>query len=102
MVAAVVLTVNTEVPVLFATEVGLNAQVGMRVATGVTLQVRLTVPVKLFTGATVTVEVALPPFATEAGARAVAANVKSGVVAAVTVTCSVLWLVDPAAPTVTV
>jgi hypothetical protein len=78
VVAAVVLTVNTEVPDPFGTEFGLNEHVGARVAAGVILvQVRLTVPLNPFTAATVMVDVAEPPAEIVAGERGDAASVKS-------------------------
>jgi hypothetical protein len=77
VVAAVVLTVSVEVPEPPATEAGENAHVGARVAAGVTLQVNATALLKPFTGATVMVEVEDAPAATEAGASAEAASVKS-------------------------
>ncbi len=85
VVAAVVETVKVEVPVPLVTEAGLNAQVGCRVAAGVTAQVRFTVPVKPFTGAMVMVDVAAPPGVTVAGVGVEATTVKSGTGAAVTV-----------------
>jgi hypothetical protein len=78
VVAAEVLTVNVEVPEPPVTEAGLSAQVGGRVAVGVTLQVRFTVPVKPLTGETVIAEVALAPAAIVAGVSAVPPTVKSG------------------------
>ena len=79
MVAAVVLTVSTEVPEPFATEAGLNAHVGPRVTAGATLQVKATALLKPLpaAGAMVIVEVEDAPAATVAGASAEAAMVKS-------------------------
>ncbi len=69
---------------------------GVGVPPPVTLQERLTVPVKPAIGAMVTVEVADAPAATVAGENAVAEIVKSG---ANTVRLTVvLWLVDPDVP----
>ena len=51
VVAATVLTVNVDVPEPPATEVGSDAQVAGRVATGVTVQVKATALLKPFTGA---------------------------------------------------
>jgi len=62
-----VLTVKVDVPEPPATEVGTKLQVGARFTTGVTAHVRFTALLKPFTGAIVTVEVAVPPAATEAG-----------------------------------
>jgi hypothetical protein len=74
----VVLTVRVEVPEPFATEFGLNEQVGAGVALGaMPLQDRLTAPLKPFTGEMVIVEVAAPPAATVAGENAEAVIVKS-------------------------
>ena len=97
MVAAVVLTVKTDVPDPFATEVGLSEHVGGRVATGVMLQVRFTVPVKAC-GATVIVDVVVPPAATEAGESVVPVTVKSATVRL----RLVLWFAGPVPETVTV
>ena len=99
MVAATVLTVKVDVPVPPATEVGLNAQVAGRVATGVTVQVKATALLNPFTGAIVIVDVAAAPALTEAGASAVAARVKSAAGAAVTVRpTELLWVNPPAVP----
>ena len=83
--AAVVLTVSVEVSVVPVSEAGFNAQVGPRVAAGVTVQVRATGSARPLTRAIVIVEVDDAPAATEAGVSAVAAMVKSGSTAAVTV-----------------
>ena len=73
------LTVNVAVPDPFATEVGTKAHVGAGVTAGVILlQDKTTVLLKPLSGATLTVEVAVPPAATEAGFRADAVSVKSG------------------------
>jgi len=99
VVAALVLTVKVDVPEPPATEVGTKLQVGARFTTGVTAHVRFTALLKPFTGAIVTVEVAVPPAATEAGESAVAVTVKSGTGAAVTVKPTVvLWLNNPEVP----
>jgi hypothetical protein len=60
----VVLTVRVEVPEPPATDAGLNAHVGPRVAAGATLHVKATAALKPFAG--VIVEVADPPGATDA------------------------------------
>jgi hypothetical protein len=66
-----VLTVMMAVPDPLAIEVGTKAHVGAGVTTGVMpLQDKFTVPLKPLSGAMATVEVADPPAATEAGARA--------------------------------
>jgi len=90
VVAAVVLTVNVEVPAPFVTAAVLNAQVAGRVTTGVIPHVRFTVPLKPFRAATVIVEVDDAPAATEAGVSAVPARVKSAAAAAVTVKLTVV------------
>ncbi len=79
VVAAVVLTVSTDVPEPFATEAGLNAHAGPRVSAGATLHVKATALLKPLpaTGAIVIVEAEDAPAATVAGASAVAAMVKS-------------------------
>ena len=77
VVAAVVLTVNVEVPAPFVTAAVLNAHVAGRVTTGVMAHVRFTVPLNPFRAATVIVEVDDAPATTEAGASAVPAMVKS-------------------------
>ena len=75
-VVADVLTVNVAVPDPFATEVGTKAHVGAGVTAGVILlQDKFTVPLNPLSGATVMVEVADPPAATEAGVRADAVSV---------------------------
>ena len=103
MVAAVVLTVKVEVPVPPGTEAGLNAQVGPRVATGATLQVKATASVKPLTGPIVTVEVEDAPAATVAGESGEAAIVKSGTTPAVTVRLrAMVWVADPTPLTVSV
>ena len=89
VVAATVLTVNVEVPEPPATEVGLNAQVAGRAATGVTVQVKATALLNPFWGLIPTVDVAATPALTEAGARGVAARMKSAIGAAVTVKVAV-------------
>lgn len=81
-----VLTVSVEVPEPFATEAGLSAHVGPRVAAGATLHVKATALPKPLAGAIVIVEVDDAPAATVAGASAVAAIVKS---ITVTLTCVV-------------
>jgi hypothetical protein len=102
VVAAVVLTVKTAVPVPFDIAAGLSVHVGGRATTGVTAHVRLTVPLKPLVGAMVMVEVAVPPAVTAAGERADAAIVKSAAAAAVTVRFNVvLWFTPPAPATVT-
>lgn len=64
------------------------------------LQVRFTVPVKALSGATVIVDVVVPPAAMEAGESVVPVTVKS---ATVTLTLSVvLWFAGPVPETVTV
>jgi hypothetical protein len=68
--------VSVEVPEPVS-ELGENEHVGAGVAAGATLQDSVTVPLKPFIGAMVTVEVADPPGATVAGESAVAAIVKS-------------------------
>ena len=96
---AVVVTVSADVPDPFATEGGANKHVGAGVPPPVTLQARLTVPVKPPVGAMVIVEVAVPPAATLAGASVVRAIVKSGVAGALTVRLiDVVWLTDPEVP----
>jgi len=103
VVEAVVFTVRVDVPDPPATEVGLNVHVGCFAAAGVTVQDKLTALLNPLAGVIVIVEVAIPPFATEAGVRAVAAIVKSGTGAGVTVTWTVvLWFVELAPATVTV
>jgi hypothetical protein len=74
-----------EVPAPLGIEAGAKEQVGTEVTTGVMLQVKLTVPLKPVVGATVIVEVADAPAATEAGDSAEAATVKSAAGAAATV-----------------
>ena len=74
--------VRAEVPEPPGTGVGTKAQVGGEVTTGVMVQDNATSPLKPFSGATVTVEVADTPAATDGGARFVASIVKSGVSAA--------------------
>ncbi len=102
MVAAVVLTVTTEVPVPLGIEAGLREHVGGRDTAGVMLHVRFTVLLKPFTGATVIVDVADPPAETVAGVSAEAAMVKSATGAAVSVKLMVvLWFAEPAPATVT-
>lgn len=77
-VLAVVETVNADGPAP-ATDVGLNEQVGPLVTAGLTLlQDSVTVPVNPDNAPMVTVEVAELPAATDAGANAVAATLKSG------------------------
>lgn len=95
--AAVVLTVNVEVPEAFVTELELNAQVGAGGPPPVMLlQASATVPVKPPVGAMVTVEVADPPAETVAGDSAGAVIVKPG---ADTVRLTdVLWTVAPEVP----
>ena len=76
-----VLTVRVELPLV----TGLNEQVGAGVPPPVMEgQLRVTLPLKPFTGVMVIVEVADPPGETVAGESAVAANVKPGAVLAVT------------------
>lgn len=70
-----VLTVTTEVPEPFATELGLSAHVGGRETTGVTAHDRFTVLLKPLSGAIVMVEVADPPAEIVAGESIVAALV---------------------------
>ena len=92
-------TVNVDVPEPPVTGVGLNEHVAGRFTVGVMLQDRATLPLKLFTGAIVIVEVADAPAATEAGASAEAERVKSGTGTALTVRLTdVLWLTDPKVP----
>ena len=88
VVAAVVFTVSVEVPELFATDVGLSEHVGARAGAGVTAQVKLTAPLKPFSGATVMVEVEAVPAETVAGVSGVGLRVKSPGKAAVTVRLS--------------
>jgi hypothetical protein len=103
VVAAVVLTVKTEVPVPPVTEAGLKAHVGPRVADGATVHVKATAAVKPLTGAMVIVEVDAAPGAIVVGASAPAVIVKSETAAAVTVMLSALvWVTDPTPLTVTV
>jgi len=71
-----VLTVRVALPDPFATEVGAKVHVGAGLTTGVILlQDKFTVVLKPLSGATVMVEVADPPAATEAGFRADAVSV---------------------------
>jgi hypothetical protein len=98
-VVAEVLTVRVEVPAPLATEGGTKEQVGAGVTTGVIVQVKLTVPLKAFVGATVMVEADVPPAGTEAGESAEPATVKSGTGAAATVRpTDASWLRVPKAP----
>ena len=77
---AVVLTVSATVPAPPATVLELNEQVGAGVPPPLTLQARLTLPLKPFTGETVIVEVADPPARTEGGKSDDADTWKSGAV----------------------
>jgi hypothetical protein len=102
-VVAEVLTVNVEVPEPLAIELGTNTHVGAGLTTGLTLlQDRLTVPLKLLSGATVIVEVADPPGGTVAGQSDDAAIVKSGdgrIGLTVRLT-DVSWLKNPEVPVI--
>ena len=88
VVAAVVCTVSVEVPELFATDVGLSEQLGARAGVGLTVQVKLTAPLKPFKGATVIVEVEAVPADTVAGVSGEGLRVKSPGSAVVTVRLS--------------
>src|SRR5579862_5810271 len=102
VVAAVVLTVKTEVPEPPVTEDGLKAHVGPRVADGATVQVKATAAEKPLTGAIVIVEVDAAPGAMVAGESAEEVMVKSGVADPVTVMLSgVVWVTEPTPLTVT-
>jgi hypothetical protein len=96
---AVVLIVSVDVPELFGTEVGANAQVGAGVPPPLTAQVRATVPLKPAVEPTVIVEVDDAPAVTVEAESAPAVRVKSGVSGAVTVKLTeVAWLKAPEVP----
>jgi hypothetical protein len=97
VVGAVVLTVTTEVPEPFATELGLSEHVGGRATTGVMPQDRFTVLLKPFIAAIVIVDVADPPAETVVGESAAAAIVKLAAAFTVRLT-DVLWVNDPEDP----
>jgi hypothetical protein len=72
--AATVVTVRVEVPFPPATDAELNLQAGGTAVAGVTAQVRFTAELKPPAGATVTMEVAVPPADTVAGVSTAAAS----------------------------
>lgn len=84
-----VLTVRVEVPEAFDTELALNEHVGAGLPPPLTLQARLTLPLKPFAAAMVMVEVTDPPGETLAGDNAEAVKVKPGVPLAPPVTVNV-------------
>jgi hypothetical protein len=92
-----VLTVSADVPVPVGMEGGTKAHVGAGVTAGVMVQERVTALLKPLSAATVTVEVDVPPAATEAGVSAVAATVKSAGPVTVKPT-DALWVSEPEVP----
>jgi len=78
LVTGLVWTVRVDMPEPPVTEAGLNVHVGGRATTGVMLQERLTLLLKLFCGAIVMVDMAEAPALTDAGVRAEAVMAKSG------------------------
>ena len=91
--------VSVDVPELFATEVGTKAHVGAGVPPPVTVQARVTVPLKPAVEPIVIVEVADAPAAIVAVESAPAEIVKSGVTGALTVRLTdVVWVNDPEVP----
>lgn len=96
------LTVRAEVPAPVAIEAGTNVHAGAGVTTGATLQERFTALLKPLSAATVIVEVADAPAATDAGESADPAIEKSGGGGTgLTVRLTdVLWLSNPDVPVI--